>query len=115
MIWLILLLVPAALGLWALVVEPAMLRTTVYPVSLDNYPADAPPLKVALLTDLHTGSPFNGLDKLGKIVGETNAEKPDLILLGGDYVIHDILWIDDCGEYVKAKDITQYIMDNFVD
>ncbi len=44
-------------------------------------------LKIAVLGDLHIGSPHVGLDKLQKIVDRTNAENPQLIVLLGDYVI----------------------------
>jgi predicted MPP superfamily phosphohydrolase len=42
---------------------------------------------VAVLSDLHIGSPHVGLDKLHKIVERTNAEKPQMVVLLGDYVI----------------------------
>jgi hypothetical protein len=45
---------------------------------------------VAVLADLHTGSPFNGLEKLRAVVEMTNVSRPDLILLAGDYVIHGV-------------------------
>lgn len=44
-------------------------------------------LRVAVLSDLHVGSPHVGLDKVRRIVELTNAERPDLILLLGDFVI----------------------------
>jgi predicted MPP superfamily phosphohydrolase len=43
---------------------------------------------VALLTDLHHG-PFNGLEFIRAVVARTNALRPDLIALGGDYVQQD--------------------------
>ena len=42
-------------------------------------------MRVALLTDLHL-SPIVGADDIAKAVALTLAEKPDLIVLGGDYV-----------------------------
>ncbi len=47
-------------------------------------------MRVALLSDLHVGSPHNGLDKLDEVVKRTNAARPDLILILGDLVIHEI-------------------------
>ena len=44
-----------------------------------------------MLADLHTGSPFNGIEKLGRIVDLTLAADPDLVLLAGDYVIHGVV------------------------
>lgn len=54
-------------------------------IELDNYPADAAPLRVALLADIHADcvkrAPF-----LRGIVARTNAQKPDAILIAGDFV-----------------------------
>lgn len=74
------------LALWAFWWEPSSLRVVEYVV-------DAPGLeglRVAVLADLHIGSPYNGLEKLERIVEETNAAQPDLILLCGDYVVHHV-------------------------
>ncbi len=43
-------------------------------------------LRIAVLSDLHIGSPHVGLDKLRTIVERTNAEQPDLVVLLGDFV-----------------------------
>ena len=43
-------------------------------------------LRIAVLSDLHIGSPHVGLDKLRVIVEKTNAEHPTLIVLLGDFV-----------------------------
>jgi predicted MPP superfamily phosphohydrolase len=47
-------------------------------------------VRIAFVTDTHTGAPFNGLERLRRIVEATNALGADLILLGGDYVYHGI-------------------------
>lgn len=43
-------------------------------------------LRIAVLSDLHIGSPHVGLDKLRTIVEKTNAEQADLVVLLGDFV-----------------------------
>jgi len=43
-------------------------------------------LKIAVLSDLHVGSPHVGLDKVRTIVEKTNAESPALVVLLGDFV-----------------------------
>lgn len=55
------------------------------------FPADAPrrPVTVALLTDTHLSGPDGSPDRLARIVAQINALKPDLILLGGDYIGDD--------------------------
>ena len=79
------LLAAALLILWGFVVEPATLRFTEVPVTVPGWPATAP-LRVALLADLHVGSPWNGTDRLETIVRRVNAAHPDLVLMLGDYV-----------------------------
>lgn len=55
------------------------------------FPADAPrrPVTIALLTDSHLSGPDNSPQRMARIVTQVNALKPDLILLGGDYVGDD--------------------------
>jgi hypothetical protein len=60
-------------------------------------------LRIAVLADLHVGSPFNGLEKLNRIVELTIKAKPDLILLAGDYVIHGVFG----GKKVSAEEIAK--------
>ena len=54
-----------------------------------------------VLTDLHVGSPYNGLDKLRRVVERANEESPDLIVLLGDYVIQDVVG----GSFVGPEEI----------
>ncbi len=79
------------LALWGFWLEPSSLRNENHEIRLPNWPAACDGLRIAVLADLHVGSPFNDLDKLDRIVDLTLAAKPDLILLAGDYVIHGIL------------------------
>jgi len=46
---------------------------------------------VAVLADLHVGSPYKGLDNLVTLVKQVNAAKPDLIVLPGDFVIQGVV------------------------
>ncbi len=45
---------------------------------------------MAVLSDLHVGSPFNHLNHLKTAIDLTLKAKPDLILLAGDYVVHGV-------------------------
>jgi predicted MPP superfamily phosphohydrolase len=80
----------ATLTAWAFWLEPASVSNQNYDIALPSWPASCDGLRVAALADLHVGSPFNGIDKLQRIVDLTLASRPDLILLLGDYVIHGI-------------------------
>jgi predicted MPP superfamily phosphohydrolase len=48
-------------------------------------------MRIALLSDLHVGSPHNDLDKLAEVVRRTNEARPDLVLILGDLVIQDVI------------------------
>ena len=55
-------------------------------LTIAGWPRTARPLRIALLSDLHTGSHAGDLDRLAAIVAEAAAHKPDLVLHGGDFV-----------------------------
>jgi predicted MPP superfamily phosphohydrolase len=78
------------LGLWAFWLEPASLVLSEERVSLAL--STHRPLRVAILTDLHVGSPFNGIARLRDVVRRTNAARPDIVCILGDVVmIHGIV------------------------
>jgi predicted MPP superfamily phosphohydrolase len=54
---------------------------------------------VAVLSDFHVGSAWNGLGRLQQVVATTNAQQPDLVLLLGDYECNDLL----AGTHVGAE------------
>jgi predicted MPP superfamily phosphohydrolase len=43
-------------------------------------------LRIAFLSDLHTGSHFDDIARLSSIIAEAASLAPDLVLFGGDYV-----------------------------
>jgi predicted MPP superfamily phosphohydrolase len=91
------------LGLWAFWLEPASLYNEDHELTLPGWPKSCDRLRVAVLADLHVGSPFNGIDKLEQIVDLTLEAKPDLILLAGDYVIHGVVG----GKFVEPETIAK--------
>jgi len=93
-------LVFAVLGVWAFIVEPASLTTSRQALALPGWPKELAGLKVAVLADLHVGSPFNGIDNLERIVRMTNELAPDLVLIPGDLVIDGVLG----GRWVSPED-----------
>lgn len=74
------------LGIWAFFIEPNWVVYKRHDITMSGWPTQLDGYKIAFITDLHVGSPFVTLEKLEEIVENTNALKPDLILLGGDYV-----------------------------
>ena len=77
------------LGMWAAWLEPASLRTDDVALNLPLRSSRA--LRVAVLTDLHVGSPFNGLRKLRAVVDRSNAANPDIVCILGDLVIKGVI------------------------
>jgi len=78
-----LLVAPLLVALWAFEIEPGMLVVRHLRMELPGWKSD---LRIAVIGDLHIGSPHVGLDKLRVIVEKTNAENPALIVLLGDFV-----------------------------
>jgi len=88
-------------SLWSLWLEPASL--TVAEVGVDLGWSTHRPLRIAILSDLHVGSPFNGIIKLREVVDRTNAAKPDMICILGDLVIHGVVG----GRFVAPEEIAR--------
>ncbi len=88
---LVLLIIGLILGVWAFAAEPASLRVREYRLEIPRWPAQRSGMRIALLADLHVGSPFNGLSKLEEVVARTNSARPDLVLIAGDLVIQDVI------------------------
>jgi len=84
------LLTAGALGslVEAFVIEPAYLSVTRRDVTCPQLPAGLDGLKVALLSDFHF-RPDQDEDLMDKVVEQVRTEKPDLVLLGGDYMSGD--------------------------
>jgi hypothetical protein len=91
------------LAFWCTLVEPRRLVVTEARLELPRWPRELSGLKVALLTDLHIGSPHWDLARLVELVERTNAQHPDLVLLAGDYQINDVMG----GVFVEAEPIAE--------
>lgn len=78
----------ACLG-WGFLVEPNRLVIRSESIAINNWPPELSGLRIAVISDIHAGSPFINEAKLRRIVAETNQAKPDLIVLLGDFVIRD--------------------------
>ena len=76
-----------ALVVWAFWLEPASITVRHVHLDVPSWHAEHGGLKIAVLTDLHVGSPHMGLGKLRRVVEHTNDERPDIVLLLGDFVI----------------------------
>ena len=96
-----------ALGLWAFWIEPARLTTHRFNLKIPHWLPEHHGLKVAVLTDLHVGSPHNGIEKLKKVVAHTNDEHPDLVVILGDLVVQDVVG----GHFIEPEPIAEVLRD----
>ncbi len=86
-------------AVWGFVVEPASIAVIEERLIVPGFARGS--LRVAVLTDLHVGSPFNGITKLREVVERTNAARPDLICVLGDFVIQGVVG----GRFVAPENI----------
>lgn len=91
--------------LWAVVIEPRSLRNETHAIALADWPRACDGIRIAVLADLHVGSPFNGLDKLDDIIALTRRAQPDLVLLAGDYVIQGVAG----GRFTAPEDLARVL------
>lgn len=64
------------------IADPVVRRAN---VGFQSWPANAPPLRVALLADIHVQGPDLTPTRMARIAQQVNAQKPDLILIAGDF------------------------------
>jgi uncharacterized protein len=89
----------AAGALWGFVIEPRRLVVREATLPLGEW--SGRPLRMAVLSDLHVGSPANGRSRLARVVATVNAQRPDVVVLLGDYVIQGVLG----GRFVAPEEI----------
>lgn len=77
----------AGAGLYSVVIEPG-LRISIagWTVPHRHWLPASPPLRIAVLTDLHAMEPWMPVARIERIVEAANALNPDVIVLLGDYV-----------------------------
>jgi predicted MPP superfamily phosphohydrolase len=87
--------------LWAFWWEPSRLTVVHRTIEISPWHEEHAGLRVALISDLHVGAPYQSLPALKNLVSVANAEKPDLVILLGDYVIRAVLG----GHFVSPEPI----------
>ncbi len=80
------------LGVWGFLIEPCFIlvehRAEAHPRA---WPKELDGLTIALISDIHAGSPYVGKSRVDQLVLRVNAAKPDMIVLLGDYVIQTVV------------------------
>lgn len=69
-------------------IEPYLIETKEITIESNQIPAEFDGKRIVFLTDIHYG-PFFSKERVDSLVNQTNALKPDMIILGGDYVTND--------------------------
>ena len=72
-----------AKGYWNATRDPVIRTAT---VTVADWPAGEPPLKLLLLSDIHVAGPDMPPERLARIVAQLNRLRPDLVLIAGDLV-----------------------------
>lgn len=108
-LWLGIALIPIVLILYAYFIEPFWIRTANYDLNSGGIQE-----KIVFVSDTHFGS-FYGADKMKKVVDKINAQNPDLVILGGDYIDRSPNYASQFFEIVskiRAKDGIYYALGN---
>jgi uncharacterized protein len=94
------------LGLfWGFVWEPSRLTEKSYTLKIPNWPASCANYRIAIASDIHAGAPYIGLKKIDRVVTMIQAEKPDMVLLPGDFVIQEVLG----GSFIAPETLAQHL------
>ena len=98
-------LVGFACAAWGFGWEPRTLVEREYALSLPRWSPACDGMRVDVLTDLHTGSPHNGVDNLDRIVRRLVASDADAVLMAGDYLILSVF----LGTYVAPEIVAEHL------
>ncbi|MXX77526.1 MAG: metallophosphoesterase, partial [Gemmatimonadales bacterium] len=99
---LILLATAVLLAAWAFWWEPGRLVLRRADLEVPGWP-EAEETRIALIADLHVGSPRNGRDNLRRVVRRVNETRPDLVLIAGDLTIDNVVG----GRFVPPEEIAE--------
>ena len=98
----VLLAVAALLAAWAFWWEPGRLVLNETELEVPGWP-EGEETRIAVIADLHVGSPRNGRDNLRRVVRRVNETLPDLVLIAGDLTIDNVLG----GGFVPPAEIAE--------
>jgi predicted MPP superfamily phosphohydrolase len=93
----------AAALAWAGWIEPRRLVTVRRRLELPRWPAALDGVQLGVLSDIHSGAPHAGPTAIARAVERLNAERPDAMVLLGDYIDAHPLW----GGRVPPEDIVR--------
>ena len=77
-------------GIWSVLIEPRWVQRREFIHRVPQF-SESTEIKLAILGDLHIGSPYATLEALQKLLDIIMSEKPDVLILVGDYVIQGVI------------------------
>lgn len=83
----------AVLIMGYMLIEPYWMDTQQVTIKSAQIPANFNGTKIVYISDIHAG-PLYSKERLENLVSQVNAQEPDLILLGGDYVSGEDTYIN---------------------
>ena len=93
------------LTVWSFWYEPSRVTVNHVALALPDWPAGHQPLRLALVSDIHAGSPYVTPEKLATVLAAIQGEKPDAIVLLGDYVIQGVVG----GTFMAPEDLAKIL------
>jgi predicted MPP superfamily phosphohydrolase len=97
--WKIILIIGTLLGSYSLI-EPYLIEKKRYTIDSPDIPQAFDGSTIVFLTDIHHGPHFSR-SRITKLVDQTNNLKPDIIVLGGDYIEDNAKFISPCFDELK--------------
>lgn len=76
---------------WTFYVEQQMLVSTKITIPIKNLPTEFENYKIVFISDPHTCIPYTKLEKIKRVARLANKQKPDLLILGGDYEVTEMI------------------------
>ncbi len=102
---LLILLIFSVLFVIGFFIEPNEIIVRRKTLTLSRWDKKHDNLKIAIISDIHAGAPFITLEKIRQLVDLTNREKPDLVLMPGDFVIKKIIG----GKFIQPEPIAEIL------
>lgn len=91
-------------GIWSVLIEPRWVQRREF-IHLVPQFTEGAEIKLAIVGDLHIGSPYATLEALQKLLDIIMSEKPDVLILVGDYVIQGVIG----GTHVHIREVVKLL------
>lgn len=102
--FIIVFLLPALL-VWAFFIEQQMLVNTRVTIPINNLPIKFENYRIVFISDTHTCEPYTKLEMIKRVADLVNKQKPDLLVLGGDYEVTGLMF----SKHIEAEETAQIL------